>query len=786
MAPVTPQPFDSTGRQTPNVPIDPQDIVGFLRKDANHPLKAKELAKALGVSNADYAEFKDLLERLENDGTLYRVKNQRYAAPANINLVVGRFDATRSGSGFVVPDEGGTDIFVPADSLNSAVDGDRVVARVERQRRGQRSEGSIIKVLERARDRVVGNFHASSAPNAASTFGFVVPQDRKLTRHIFVAAGSTREAKNGDIVVVRVSDWGGGHRGPAGVIEDVIGSPDEAGNDVLAIAHDHSLPLGFPDDVTQQAQRIQERGIEPDHLKGRRDMRGTLVFTIDPADAKDHDDALSIVPLGEDMWEIGIHIADVSFYVTEGSPLDVEAMSRGTSVYLVDRVIPMLPHELSSDLCSLRENVDRLAMSVILRIDRAGVVHDHDIVRTVIRSRHKLSYQDAQRVLDREHSIDAETDEALRQLLAISRVLRSARGERGSIDFDLPEARVVLAESGEPTDIQRVQRLDTHKLIEDFMLLANETVARRASKAKLPIPYRIHEAPDEMRMEQVAEFAASFGLRLSGSGAPTPRHLQKLLDQARGRPEETLLSTVVLRSMKQARYSEENLGHFGLAASHYAHFTSPIRRYPDLLLHRQCARKFLHDSAQVLGKEAIAPIAKLSSERERVAVAAERDSIDLKKVQFMERHLGSEFEGTISNVRAFGFFVLLDAFFVDGLVHVSSLGDDYYEFQEERFALIGTRTGRTFQLGDRVRVQVSAVNREERKIDFVLLDVIERAGRPVPPASKPKARAGAKDKRGKTSGGKRGQKKPDRGFAPKKKGPRGRGKGKGKGGRGGR
>ena len=702
------------------MPVNPQQILDFLRSDAGRPLKAKELAKGLGIEQGDYAEFRALLERMENEGALYRVQRQRYAAPGRINLVVGRFRSIRSGAGFVEPEEGGDDVYIPAESTESAVDRDKVIARVERRRRGQRVEGTVIKVLERARERIVGLYQPVE-DDAGTGYGFVVPNDRKLTRDVYVAAGATAGASASDLVVVTVADWGSDHRGPSGSIVEVIGPAHAPGNDILAIVHGHDLNTDFPAAVIAEAEAVSARGITPEDLAGRTDLRDRLVFTIDPADAKDHDDALSVASLEDGLFEVGIHIADVSFYVREGSALDLEALDRGTSVYLVDRVIPMLPHELSSDLCSLRPDVDRLAMSLLLRLDEDGHVRSEELVRSVIRSRHRLSYDDAQAVLDGRHSIEPEADAALRRLLALAQRLRAQREKRGSIDFDLPETRVVLAESGEPTDIQRVLRLDSHRLIEDFMLLANETIARRASKAKVPIPYRIHEPPDMVRMEQLADFVAGFGLRLAGKGKPTPAQLQKMLEQTRGRPEEKLLSTVVLRSMKQARYSEENLGHFGLAASHYSHFTSPIRRYPDLMLHRICAARFIERDRRSPSAVAIAPIAKLSSERERIAVAAERDSIDLKKVEFMQRHLGDEFAGTISDVRAFGFFVLLDDYHVDGLVHVSSLEDDYYAFEEEAYSLVGRSTGRTFRVGDRVRVQVATLDLDSRRIDFRVL-----------------------------------------------------------------
>ncbi|MBI4544040.1 MAG: ribonuclease R [Gemmatimonadetes bacterium] len=700
------------------MPVSPDRVVEYLRTRAGRPLKSKELARGLGVAASEYAEFRALLGRLEDEGVVYRVRQQRYAAPEKINLLTGRLQTIRSGAGFVIPEDGAADLFVPTSGLGSAVDGDRVVARVERWRRGQRQEGRIIKVLERAREKVVGVYHP------ARNFGFVVPEDVKLVRDIFVPPGQERGAVDGDVVVLQVTNWGDEHLGPAGEVEQVLGRLGEPGVDVLAVIHDHGLPLEFPREVEAEAERIRERGMQPPDLADRLDLRELLVFTIDPADAKDHDDALSIRPLGEDRWEVGVHIADVAFYVRESSLLDAEALRRGTSTYLVDRVLPMLPEPLSSDLCSLRPDEDRLALSLLLELDGDARPRRAQLVRSVIRSRHRLSYEQAQLVLDGEASVDAATDAALRELLRIGRMLRAAREARGSLDFDLPEARVVLNTQGEPTDIQRVLRLESHRLIEDFMLLANETVARKAASSRLPFLYRIHESPDPDRLEQLAEFVGTFGLQLARGAQAGPREVARLLAAAKGRPEENLLSTVVLRSMKQARYSHLNAGHFGLAAKHYTHFTSPIRRYPDLVVHRLAAAAFIdHAPLQAdLLEEKLASIAQTASERERIAVEAERDSMDLKKVEFMERHLGDTFEGTISGVTSFGFFVLLSDFFVEGLVHVSSLEDDYYAFLEEQYALLGERSRRRFQLGDPVRVQVAAVNREERKIDFLLAD----------------------------------------------------------------
>lgn len=702
------------------MPIKADVVIDYLRERAGRPLKAKELARGLGVSQADYPEFKAQLQRLEDEGLIYRVRKQRYAAPEKINLIVGRLQTIRSGAGFVVPEDGAEDLFVPWQGMGSAVHGDRVVARVEKRRRGQRREGRIIKVLERARETVVGVYHP------ARNFGFVVPEDRKLTRDIFIPPGQESGADEGDVVLVRITSWGDEHLGPAGEVDQVLGRKGMAGVDVLAVVYGHGLPIDFPAEVVEEAERLRERGVTAEELEGRVDLRDELVFTIDPADARDHDDALSIQSLEDGRWRVGVHIADVSHYVREGTALDAEALRRGTSVYLVDRVIPMLPEALSSDLCSLLPGHDRLAMSVLLTIDENGKVLDHRLVRSVIRSQHRLSYDDAQKVIEGARVVDEKTDEAIRSLVRISRQLRAIREERGSLDFDLPEARVVLNTRGEPTDIQRVLRLESHRLIEDFMLLVNETIARRASRGKLPFIYRIHEPPDPDRLEQLRDFVATFGYRIGRRATPTPKDLQRLLSTVRGRPEENIVSTVVLRSMRQARYSHENAGHFGLAARDYTHFTSPIRRYPDLVAHRLAGRAFIDGESlpESLREEVLPTIARLASERERVAVEAERDSVDLKKVEFMERHLGDEFTGTISGVTAFGLFVLLDDFFVEGLVHVSTLEDDYYVFLEEQYALVGEHRRRRFQLGDRIRVQVASVDRDDHRIDFLLAGTV--------------------------------------------------------------
>ena len=604
-----------------------------------------------------------------------------------------------------------------ARDLGTAVDGDRVTVRIDgRGRRGPR--GIVVEILDRAHTHVVGVFHGERG------HGWLDATRPRLGADVFIPARGRGGAESGDLVVAEVTDWGEEGPGPAGRVERVLGPSGDSAAAVLAIQAGYGIPDAFPEAVEEAAAALAARGIRPTDLEGREDCRRDRVVTIDPADARDHDDAISIERLSGGGARIGIHIADVSHYVREGDGLDAEAWERGTSVYLVDRVLPMLPHALSSDLCSLVPGEDRLTLAAFLTVDRRGALRRTRFARAVIRSAHRLSYEEAQGVVDGEGTPATERDpglrEDLRALLEVSRGFRERRRARGSLDFDLPESRIVLDDEGAPIDVRRRERLDAHRLIEDLMIAANEAVANWAIEEGVPVLYRIHEEPNPEKLDTLRLLAGEFGLSFPRRN-PRPREFQRLLDAVRGRSEEPIISVQVLRSLAKARYETRNEGHFGLASPAYLHFTSPIRRYPDLVVHRQLARWLSGPArAREIGGEWLSATARHASAREENAARAERDSVELKKVEFMERHVGDHFDGTISATARFGFFVRLDAYDIEGLVHVSRLAGDHYVHDRAKHALRGRRTRRSYRLGDAVEVQVVRVDREARRVDFDL------------------------------------------------------------------
>lgn len=707
-----------------------EKIVAFMRNEAYKPLTAEELASEMNLQGEELAGFWEVLQQLETAALIIRTRYGKYGVPERMNLVVGRLSLSSKGFGFVVPDapevsETAKDVFIPPDGLLTAMHNDRVVARLNhgQPQEGKRQEGEIIRILERANNRIVGTFEANQS------YGFLLPDDGRVARDIFIARRDFGEAKNGNKVVVEIIKWPEKKRSAEGKVVEVLGNKGDSGIEILSIIKSHNLPTEFPPEVEEASRRVPA-AISTEEIAGRRDLRHLPIVTIDGEDAKDLDDGVHIERLPNGRYLLGVHIADVSYYVRENTPLDREARERGTSVYLADRVLPMLPQRLSNGICSLNAGEDRLAMSAQMEFDARGQVVSYDIFPSVIRVKKRLSYTIVRRILvDEEPALREEYQElltALNDMQELCHILRNRRLRRGAIDFDFPEIKVKLDEQGRPVDIIKRVRTRSESIIEEFMLVANETVAEHLCRRHIPSLYRIHEEPEEEKMVKLNRLLHNFGQSLRKPDEITPMALQKVLNRIAGRPEERIISTVMLRSLKQARYDAVQAGHFGLAAEFYTHFTSPIRRYPDLIVHRILRESFL--AGRITGKRkeklnAVLPeIAAHSSERERAAAEAERETVDLKKVEYMEQFVGDEFTGIISSVTAFGMFIELDNG-IEGLVHVSSMDDDYYQYLEERYALLGERTRKVYQIGDVVKVRLTKVNTEGRTIDFALAEL---------------------------------------------------------------
>lgn len=706
-----------------------EKVLEFMRSKAYRPLTAEELAHKIGVVSGkrDYKKFIKLLEEMEQDGKVIKTRYGRYGLPEKMNLVVGILEGNQAGYGFILPDNREQhDVFIPANAMNGAMHGDRVVARLQRVGYGRRNEGEIIRILARRSKFVVGRYESSRQ------LGFVIPDDPRISQDIVIPRSEAKKLKKGTKVQVEIVRWPERRRNPEGHIVSVLGQPGDPGLDILTIVKKYELPEEFPPQVLKEVRAFKE--ITSEDLAGRRDLRDLPMVTIDGADAKDLDDAVSLVTLQNGNLELGVHIADVGYYVREGTALDREAFHRGTSIYLVDRVIPMLPGELSNDLCSLNPRVDRLAMSVIMEVNASGQVVRYEFTPSVINTRERMTYDDIRAIIEDENGELIKRYEPLvpmfRQMAELAKTLRRKRLERGALDFNIPEVKVILDEQGKPVELQKRPRTIAESIIEEFMLLCNEVVAEHFSRLEVPFVYRIHENPDSEKMLYFRDFVHNLGLSIKGTPEKIhPKVLQEILEQVAGKPEERVVNTLLLRAMKQARYSSEQIPHFGLSAKYYTHFTSPIRRYPDLVIHR-LMREYMEG---IPGQKRLARIAKnneaaaeRSSMRERLAMEAERESVDVKKVEFMAGKEGQEFDAVISSVTSFGLFAELDNL-VEGLVHVSSMVDDFYHFHEDKLALVGERTGKTYRIGQPVRVVLKRVNIEERQIDFVLAESEDKA-----------------------------------------------------------
>lgn len=701
-----------------------EKLLHYMHDEAYKPLTVQELEEAFGIEDsADFKDFVKALVHMEQKGLVVRTRSNRYGLPEKMNLVRGRFTGHAKGFAFVIPDEPGIDdIFIPPSETGNAMHGDTVLARVSSERFGQRREGTIIRIIERATTHIVGTYVESKY------FGFVIPDDKKFTNDIFIPKAASNGAVEGHKVVVKLTTYPEGRKSAEGEVVEILGHKNDPGVDILSIIHKHGLPGPFPEDVIAQANAIPDT-IDEKEMANRRDLRNEVVVTIDGADAKDLDDAVAVTRLDNGHFKLGVHIADVSYYVTEGSPMDREAAERGTSVYLVDRVIPMIPHRLSNGICSLNPQEDRFAISCEMEINEDGAVVHYDIFQSVIRSTERMTYSDVNKIL-------IDKDEELRQryeslvpmfedMEELASILRNKRMARGAIDFDFKEAKILVDEDGHPTDVVIRERSVAERLIEEFMLVANETVAEHFHWLDVPFIYRIHEDPKEDKLHRFFEFITNFGYIVKGTANSVhPRALQEIIDAVQGKPEEMVISTVMLRSMQQAKYETENIGHFGLSTDYYTHFTAPIRRYPDLIVHR-LIRTYLIEGKMDEGTRgkwnALLPdIAGHSSRMERRAVDAERDTEELKKAEFMEDKIGQEFDGIISSITNFGMFVELPNT-IEGLVHVSYMTDDYYHYDERHYAMIGERTGNVFRIGDEITVRVINVNKDEHSIDFEIV-----------------------------------------------------------------
>lgn len=697
-----------------------EKLVSYMDEKSYKPLTAQELVSALDAE--DVQEFLDLLNKLEKEGIVVLTRKHRYGLPGKMGLIVGRLQGHSRGFGFVIPDNPmQRDVYISINNMNGAMHNDRVMVRPIFSAKGQ-SDGEVIRILERHNREIVGTYEQGR------NFGFVVPDDSRLYHDIFVPQEGIGNASHGDKVVVEVTQWPHKRRSPEGRIIEVLGKRDEPGVDILSIIRKYRLPMEFPRPVLTDAQSAPQQVREED-IHGRRDIRDWKMVTIDGADAKDLDDAVTIKKLPDGTYSLGVHIADVSHYVKEGQPLDKEAFERGSSVYLVDRVVPMLPPELSNGICSLNAGVDRLAMSVVMKVDSSGKTLSYDIFPSVIKVDERMTYENVRRILvDKDPVVTekyAEYIEDFKLMEELCLILREKRMKRGAIDFDFPEGKAILDERGKAVDIVRRDRSIAEQIIEEFMILANETVAEHMYHLELPFIYRVHEEPETESISELNSFLHLFGYHVKGSEKGIhPKSLQEIVGLVKGRPEEKIVNTVILRSMKHARYDAACLGHFGLASKYYTHFTSPIRRYPDLEIHR-----VIKDSlkGRIEGKRLEAlrrrmPVsAEQSSLREHVAEEAERECLDMKKAEYMEQHLGEVFTGVISSVLAFGFFVELPNT-VEGLVHVSSLTDDYYSYWEKEMVLFGQHTKKSYRIGDEVKVQVVRVDVDQRQVDFEITE----------------------------------------------------------------
>ena len=697
-------------------------ILKFMSREDYVPMKAKEIAGIFMVPKNKYNNFKSILDKLEKEYKIQKNRKNKYSIIDENKYIEGTYRGNEKGYGFVIPEnEEMEDIFIPRGNNNNALNEDIVVAEIIKESEdGKRKEGKIVSIVKHEKDKIVGLFVKSR------NFGFVIPDDKKFGGDIFISKSNFAKAKNNQKVVVKLTKYPEKNKKAEGKIIEIIGGIDEAGVDMLSLVKEYDLPYEFPQGVIEEAKSKGNK-VDKKDIPNRIDLRDKTIFTIDGEDAKDLDDAVRVYKNDDGNYMLDVHIADVSYYVTENSLLDKEAIIRGTSIYMLDRVIPMLPKELSNGICSLNAGEDRFTLSCTMEIDKEGNIISSDVYKAVIKVTERMNYKDVQKIID---GSDEEVLERYKNYIQdfklmeeLAKILKNKRLERGYLNLDLPESKVVLDNNGHAVDIKKYELYFSNEIIEQFMLSANETIAERFYWLEAPFIYRVHEEPDIDKVKELNKFLYNFGYKINKSGDKVyPKEFAKVLDSVKGKTEERVVSNLVLRTLKVARYESENDGHFGIASKYYCHFTSPIRRYPDLFIHRIIS-KYLENNYELSEKQKekyekqAEQYAKTSSDREKIATKVERDSIDIKMAEYMQDRIGEEYEGMVSSVTSFGIFVELDNT-VEGLIRFENLGDEYFEYDEEHKQLIGEKTGITYKIGDRVKIKVINANKETRQIDF--------------------------------------------------------------------
>jgi len=691
----------------------------------NKPLRPREIAKYLKIPAEEREALREKLKELAKSGKLVKLRGSKYALPEKLGLVIGKLCVYREGFGFVDPLEGGKGVFVPGRNMAGAMNSDIVAVEIVKEGKEGKREGKIVSVIERAVKKVVGRVEKSKGQC------FVVPEDKRIRYDIILTHADCKKVEDGDYVVVEIVSYPSETRGPVGKVVENLGKSGPK-FDIELIIRKYDLPTEFPPEVLEEAEKIPDE-VRPEDIEGRVDLREQLCFTIDGENARDFDDAVAIEELPNGHYKLYVHIADVSHYVKPGSALDKEAYKRGTSVYFPDRCIPMLPERLSNGICSLNPHVDRLTFTCEMEINKKGIVVDYKIYESVIHSKARLTYTIAQRIIDGDKEAIEKFPhvvEPLKKMYELAKILHKKRYKRGSLDFDLPEPVVVLNAEGEPIDIYKAERLWSHRLIEEFMIVANETVAEYMFWTDYPSVYRVHESPDRDKLQEFLNFVRSLGIRVpSVKNDIQPKILQRILEQVEGKPEEKLINYLMLRTMARAKYSPDNIGHFGLASTYYTHFTSPIRRYADLTLHRlvKMAQQGLFKPESIPAwEEKLEIVCKHITERSILADEAERDVLELKKLQFAQNHIGEVFEAVITGVTEQGLYVETIEQVIPGFIHVSSLKNDYYICVPKQYCLVGEKTGQVFRIGDRVLVRLISVDIEARRAEFELVRKLDK------------------------------------------------------------